>query len=534
MKKNMMALILMLCMALTMIPDALAAADQEYVTKDNLATIDFTQEVTTFEFSGTFDNIVINELGQGSIIKFDNATVGALQINDDATLTGEATIASFSAVRNSADPIEIAVSNADFDIAGDVNVKNSLGQSVLNITNSSFECAFLFVGEHTNNCRSASAEFNVVNSYLRCEENSMGSTIAVWGRSGVKATIYDSEIHTYSRGWHQNEDMNDNAITFQGAANIDVDIQRSNIHTYGYRSIINARKYGSEATVINTNMEDSLIWVVTKSQHASDTIPVWGFDNSIKDTALVFTKNVSSGPYVDSSYIYGNPVIHGDFKLHSACNCSWDAHAVLEENQTITFAKNADISVDDGCNGSLNFVLPASAQIVIEEGAKVSGKIRFVDENHVPLYTAIENGNTIYRVGNPVPLPSHVNPAKIQNVFVYAGDTATMSVTATDATSYQWYIDRGDGRGYVIIDGATGASYTTSAVDFENDGDKYYCVVEYGSVSSPEFTLNVMKYADIPTTGDNSDIGLWIALLAIALVGMVACSGMCQRRREID
>ena len=374
------------------------ATPWETVTAANLANIDFTEENTKFVFSGTFDAVTISELGDGSVIDFDNATVGAFTIQDDAVLTGNATIASLTGVRNDSTPIEMTISDATFDIAGDLNVKNTLNGSVLNIVDSSVECTFLFVGEHTNNATAALAEFNVVNSYLRCEENDLGSTISVWGRSGVKSTIYDSEIHTYSRGWHQSEDANDNAITFQGATSIDVDIQRSNIHTYGFRSIINVRQYGSEETTINASIDDSLIWVITKSTHNPETIPVWGF-NSITDTALVFTKNVTApvDQVVDSSFVYGNPVIHGNFNLHSNCNCSWNAYVALD-NETVTFAADANISVDDACSGSLNFVLSDTAKIVVENGATVSGKINIVAADGYTLNTVTENGVTTYSV----------------------------------------------------------------------------------------------------------------------------------------
>ncbi|MBQ8551423.1 MAG: hypothetical protein IJ428_01260 [Clostridia bacterium] len=368
------------------------------VTAANLATVDFTEENTKFVFSGTFDAVTISELGDGSVIDFDNATVGVLTIQDDAVLTGNATIESLTGVRNDSTPIEMTISDATLDIAGDLNVKNTMNGSVLNIVDSSVECAFLFVGEHTNNATAALAEFNVINSYLRCEENSMGSTISVWGRSGVKSTIYDSEIHTYSRGWHSSEDANDNAITFQGATSIDVDIQRSNIHTYGYRSIINARQYGSEATTINASIDDSFIWVITKSTHDANTVPVWGFD-SITDTALVFTKNVAASvdQVVDSSFVYGNPVIHGNFNLHSNCNCSWDAHVALDD-ETVTFAADANVSVDDACIGSLTFVLSDTAKIVVEDGATVSGKVNIVAADGYTLNTVTENGVTTYSV----------------------------------------------------------------------------------------------------------------------------------------
>ena len=64
------------------------------------------------------------------------------------------------------------------------------------------------------------------------------------------------------------------------------------------------------------------------------------------------------------------------------------------------------------------------------------------------------------------------------NATVKAGETATFTIAAsgTDLT-YQWQIDRNDGNGWVNIDGATAASYTTSTVDISCNGFKYQCVV---------------------------------------------------------
>ncbi len=64
------------------------------------------------------------------------------------------------------------------------------------------------------------------------------------------------------------------------------------------------------------------------------------------------------------------------------------------------------------------------------------------------------------------------------NATVKAGETATFTIAAsgTDLT-YLWQIDRNDGNGWVNIDGATAASYTTSTVDISCNGFKYQCVV---------------------------------------------------------
>ena len=64
------------------------------------------------------------------------------------------------------------------------------------------------------------------------------------------------------------------------------------------------------------------------------------------------------------------------------------------------------------------------------------------------------------------------------NATVKAGETATFTIAASGTgLTYQWKIDRNDGNGWVNIDGATAASYTTSTVDISCNGFKYQCVV---------------------------------------------------------
>ena len=96
-----------------------------------------------------------------------------------------------------------------------------------------------------------------------------------------------------------------------------------------------------------------------------------------------------------------------------------------------------------------------------------------IDANGVSLTTTI---TIIISAAGIVTAPSIT--AQPGNATVKAGETATFTIAAngTDLT-YQWKIDRNDGNGWVNIDGATAASYTTSTVDISCNGFKYQCVV---------------------------------------------------------
>ena len=82
------------------------------------------------------------------------------------------------------------------------------------------------------------------------------------------------------------------------------------------------------------------------------------------------------------------------------------------------------------------------------------------------------------------------------NATVKVGETATFTIAAsgTDLT-YQWQIDRNDGKEWVNIDGATAAIYTTSTVDINCSGFKYQCVVSNsaGTDTSNTAVLTVME-----------------------------------------
>ena len=83
-----------------------------------------------------------------------------------------------------------------------------------------------------------------------------------------------------------------------------------------------------------------------------------------------------------------------------------------------------------------------------------------------------------------------------QNVSVKAGEQATFTVkaTGTDLT-YQWQINRNNGKGYVDITEADKARYTTGVVDMLCNGYKYQCVVSdsAGSVTTNAATLTVTE-----------------------------------------
>lgn len=117
-------------------------------------------------------------------------------------------------------------------------------------------------------------------------------------------------------------------------------------------------------------------------------------------------------------------------------------------------------------------------------------------------------------------LPVILSPSWSQTVSVVEHGTLTMSVRASRASSYQWFVDRGDGRGFVAIAGATGPSLTIWP-DMGDHGNRYYCraMNGYGGVNSPYFTLCVVRSTLPPKTGDQVSVTLWVCLMALGVAG---------------
>ena len=132
---------------------------------------------------------------------------------------------------------------------------------------------------------------------------------------------------------------------------------------------------------------------------------------------------------------------------------------------------------------------------------------------------------------NPNQPPIITSPTVGQKISVSVGNTVTMRITARYGQSYQWYVDRGNG--FKAISGATSAEYTTSEVTLGNNGYRYYCVVTnaYGTATSPIFTLDVLEFVDVPTTGDSSQMGLWFGLALLSFAGLAACATLWRRKR---
>lgn len=125
-----------------------------------------------------------------------------------------------------------------------------------------------------------------------------------------------------------------------------------------------------------------------------------------------------------------------------------------------------------------------------------------------------------------------VFPSVDKQINVVEGKNGVLSAVAPYADSYQWFINRNDGEGYVKLDGATNAVYTTNPVKLENEGFTYYCLVkdETGSKMTPVYTLRVTPYIEVPDTGDHFSSTAVIILCVAAMMGIVGLVVFSRRK----
>ena len=132
-----------------------------------------------------------------------------------------------------------------------------------------------------------------------------------------------------------------------------------------------------------------------------------------------------------------------------------------------------------------------SGETVVEMNKTYKWRFTPADGNYASLTGEVE----LYHVDAPVISSQPVSAS------VKTGERATFKVTATGTdVTYQWMIDRNDGNGFVAVNGADSAGYTTGVTDLDCNGFRYYCIIRNaaGSVTTDIVTLTVSENI-IPT-----------------------------------
>ena len=196
---------------------------------------------------------------------------------------------------------------------------------------------------------------------------------------------------------------------------------------------------------------------------------------------------------------------------------NYEAIPVTGYTITATAGANGSITpsgaVGVAAGGSQTFTISPSSGYVIDtlkvDGLEVTATTSYT-------FSDVNTDHTIevtFKQESQTPdVPDVIAPSittQPGNATVKVGETASFTIAAsgTDLT-YQWQIDRNDGKGWVNIDGATATSYTTSTVNISCNGFKYKCVVSNsaGNVESNSATLTVQDAggSDNPDTPNNT------------------------------
>ncbi len=206
--------------------------------------------------------------------------------------------------------------------------------------------------------------------------------------------------------------------------------------------------------------------------------------------------------------------------LPSVTHIAQSAVMVLEHLTSLTMTADAPATVEAGAFGNV----PNPVTVYVKHGTEDLWRAAAPWDNSVDGYPTF--------IIAPAPEPPVV-AASPQDQFAVVGQRATFAVSATgDRLSYQWFIDRSDGSGWRALQGATGASYVTSAVELASDGFRYFCRVTDAHGKTADSTaavLHVQAAPVPPKTGDRATPGLWLCMLLLGGAGLALCIG--KRRR---
>ncbi len=225
------------------------------------------------------------------------------------------------------------------------------------------------------------------------------------------------------------------------------------------------------------------------------------------------TVNVNTTGTIDGRIVYANDGSDQE-------NVAENAKLIIQNGDftgTFSISKGSDGKTGVTVSGG-SFTDPAVEQYLAPGFELVNGNV---------VSASSHDDDDDGSIGYP---PTILSPTGNQVVAVMANGTVTLSVDATGVGfgGYQWYVNRGDGLGFVPVAGATGYSLTLYPT-FADNGSQYYCRVMngYGFVDSGCFTLSVVG-GMVPKTGDQVSVTLWVCLMALGVAG--AAAALARRR----
>lgn len=253
----------------------------------------------------------------------------------------------------------------------------------------------------------------------------------------------------------------------------------------------------------------------------ASTVTVSGKLELITGTASWYGMNIDSNIADTESSVTFNKGSNLVFGGSSNIGIRIDDEGTLGGALSLTFSENMDISVPNIDNFIVVLhLLPEDGKVMIAPNSSLK---KDEDGNYIlaqnpevtpPTPPTSGGGSDDTRWPNILQHP--------QSVSAPAGSLATFSVVANGGPlSYQWQVDRRDGKGFVSIPGATGATLTVGPVTGAENGYQYRCAVTlYGATMYSGAGQLFVTAGMIPKTGDMP--GSPALLLALAGLGLAA------------
>ena len=331
------------------------------------------------------------------------------------------------------------------------------------------------------------------------------STTSIKGQKGGKNGTW-----TFS-GWDTGRLINDTTVVFSGSWSFTEDTTPEPPVTYTVRY-----DWGTESPTNETLPQNSNSY--SSEQQAKADVDT----NYTSTTSIRGQKDGKNGTWAFSGWDAGNlngttVVFRGSWSFTAdtapitppSGTASYKITATAGIGGTISPGGTTTVSAA----GQLTYTIKANEGYYIAD-VKVDGSEVTATTSYT--FSDVNTDHTIevtFKQESQTPdVPDVIAPSittQPGNATVKVGETASFTIAAsgTDLT-YQWQIDRNDGKGWVNIDGATATSYTTSTVNISCNGFKYKCVVSNsaGNVESNSATLTVQDAggSDNPDTPNNT------------------------------
>ena len=270
----------------------------------------------------------------------------------------------------------------------------------------------------------------------------------------------------------------------------------------------------SGLTLDHTNASEGAPIVVGAS-----TVTVSGKLELITGTTSWYGMNIDSNIADTESRVTFNAESNLVFDGSSNIGIRIDDEGTPGGALSLTFSENMDISVPDITNFTV-VQHPTTSQVTITHNSSLEkdedGNYILAQNPEVQPPTPPTSGG-----GSDDTLWPNILQHP-QSVSAPAGSLATFSVVANGGPlSYQWQVDRRDGKGFVSIPGATGATLTVGPVTGAENGYQYRCAVTlYGATMYSGAGQLLVTAGMIPKTGDMP--GSPALLLALAGLGLAA------------